>query len=48
MLLIGHALEAAIAEGITAADFLRGREGYKYLWGAADSSTFRRVLVPPP
>lgn len=47
MLLVGHAIEQAIAEGIAIADFLRGQERYKYLWGAEDTPTFRRVLAPP-
>ncbi|MBV1798402.1 GNAT family N-acetyltransferase [Siccirubricoccus sp. G192] len=47
MLLVGHAIEQAIDEGIAIADFLRGQERYKYFWGAQDSPTFRRVLAPP-
>lgn len=47
MLLVGHAIEAAIGEGLAVADFLRGQERYKYLWGARDTPTFRRVLTPP-
>ena len=47
MLLVGHAIEQAITEGIAIADFLRGRERYKYFWGAEDTPTFRRVLAPP-
>ncbi|MCB4824149.1 GNAT family N-acetyltransferase [Roseicella aerolata] len=47
MLLVGRAVEAAIAEGFAVADFLRGRERYKYFWGAADQPTFRRRLIPP-
>jgi CelD/BcsL family acetyltransferase involved in cellulose biosynthesis len=47
MLLVGRAVEAAIAEGLAVADFLRGRERYKYFWGAEDQPTFRRRLVPP-
>jgi CelD/BcsL family acetyltransferase involved in cellulose biosynthesis len=47
MLLVGRAVEAAIAEGFAIADFLRGRERYKYFWGAEDQPTFRRHLVPP-
>jgi CelD/BcsL family acetyltransferase involved in cellulose biosynthesis len=43
-LLIAHAMSAAAAEGAAAADFLRGRERYKYHWGAVDTPTFRRVL----
>jgi CelD/BcsL family acetyltransferase involved in cellulose biosynthesis len=41
-LLLGHALEHAIAEGIERADFLRGRESYKYAWGAVDRPSYRR------
>ncbi len=47
MLLIGHVVAESIAEGIASIDFLRGRERYKYFWGAVDSPTFRRVLIPP-
>jgi CelD/BcsL family acetyltransferase involved in cellulose biosynthesis len=47
MLLVGHAIEAAIGEGLAVADFLRGQERYKYRWGARDTPTFRRVLTPP-
>ena len=35
-LLVGAMLEQAAAEGRTEAHFLRGREGYKYAWGAVD------------
>lgn len=35
-LLLGAMLEQAVAEGRTEAHFLRGREGYKYAWGAED------------
>jgi CelD/BcsL family acetyltransferase involved in cellulose biosynthesis len=34
--LLGHAIERAIGQGATELDFLRGREPYKYAWGAAD------------
>lgn len=44
MLLVGRAVEAAVAEGFVAVDFLRGRERYKYFWGAQDQPTFRRRL----
>ncbi len=47
-LLIGHAIERAIAEGALEFDFLRGRESYKYLWGAKDRVIYRRALQPPP
>ena len=48
MLLVGHAIGEAIAEGFAVADFLRGQERYKYLWGAQDTPCFRRRPQPPP
>ena len=45
LLLVGQAVDAAIAEGIAHADFLRGREAYKYFWGAEDMPTYRRRLT---
>jgi CelD/BcsL family acetyltransferase involved in cellulose biosynthesis len=50
-LIIGHAIEEAAREGMREFDFLRGRETYKYLWGAADQANYRRWLRhggPPP
>lgn len=41
-LLIGHAIEQAISEGAERFDFLRGREAYKYMWGAKGRPNFRR------
>lgn len=45
--LIGHAIEDAVAAGAQEFDFLRGQEPYKYEWGAADRwsrrRSFRRV-----
>jgi CelD/BcsL family acetyltransferase involved in cellulose biosynthesis len=41
VLLIGHALQKALAEGAECFDFLRGRESYKYLWGAQDAPLYR-------
>jgi CelD/BcsL family acetyltransferase involved in cellulose biosynthesis len=35
-LIVGHAIEQAAREGVTQFDFLRGREAYKYRWGARD------------
>ena len=35
-----HAIENAIAEGFTHADFLGGAEADKYLWGAKDPTNF--------
>jgi CelD/BcsL family acetyltransferase involved in cellulose biosynthesis len=46
-LLIGCAMEAAMDEGAAVFDFLRGRESYKYRWGAADQQTFSRRLRTP-
>ena len=43
-LLIAHALEAAIDEGCREFHFLRGRERYKYEWGAVDRWSTRRVF----
>jgi CelD/BcsL family acetyltransferase involved in cellulose biosynthesis len=41
-ILFAHAIEAALGEGARAFDFLRGREPYKYGWGAADRPNRRR------
>lgn len=41
---VAHAIEVAIGEGATRFDFLRGREPYKYDWGARDELTYRRRL----
>lgn len=41
---IAHAAAAAATEGATRFDFLRGREPYKYRWGARDCATFCRRL----
>jgi CelD/BcsL family acetyltransferase involved in cellulose biosynthesis len=46
MLLIGHAIEQAISEGADEFDFMRGREAYKYAWGAVDRATFRLRVAP--
>ncbi len=47
MLLIGQALDHAVAAGFAHIDFLRGRERYKSFWGAQESPTLRRQLLPP-
>lgn len=47
-LLIAHALEAAVDEGCREFHFLRGRERYKYDWGAVDRWSTRRVLSREP
>ena len=45
-LVIAHAVEQAVREGVREVDFLRGREPYKYAWGAADRAKARRTLRP--
>ncbi|HEU0052458.1 MAG TPA: GNAT family N-acetyltransferase [Longimicrobium sp.] len=42
--LVGHAIEEAAREGCREMDFLRGREPYKYAWGAIDRSQRRLRL----
>jgi CelD/BcsL family acetyltransferase involved in cellulose biosynthesis len=46
-LLMAYAIERAIEDGCETFDLLRGREAYKYEWGAVDerSLTFRRDAV---
>lgn len=39
--LLGRAIEDAMGEKKSKADFLRGRESYKYSWGVKDSATYR-------
>ena len=47
-ILTGHAIAEALREGAAEFDFLRGREAYKYSWGAADrwnrQRSFRRKV----
>lgn len=43
-LLIAHAIESAVGEGCAEFHFLRGRERYKYEWGAVDRWSVRRLL----
>jgi CelD/BcsL family acetyltransferase involved in cellulose biosynthesis len=43
-LLVEHAVRQAVREGAREFDFLRGREAYKYAWGARDQPQFRRRL----
>jgi CelD/BcsL family acetyltransferase involved in cellulose biosynthesis len=40
------AIDQAFVEGTMVVDFLRGQERYKYLWGAHDELTYRRILTP--
>ena len=44
-ILIGLAIEDALREGVDEFHFLRGREPYKYAWGAVDRQTLRRTFV---
>lgn len=43
-LIIGHAIEEAVREGCREFDFLKGREAYKYHWGAQDQAVTTRRL----
>lgn len=45
--LVGAALEQAIGEKKKVGDFMRGRENYKYYWGARDVPTYRWQIVSP-
>jgi CelD/BcsL family acetyltransferase involved in cellulose biosynthesis len=45
-LMIGHAVQEAVREGLREFHFLRGREPYKYAWGAADRPSRGRRLEP--
>jgi CelD/BcsL family acetyltransferase involved in cellulose biosynthesis len=48
-ILVGHAIEEAVREGAGEFHFLRGREAYKYEWGAVDRwnqrRSFRRMVA---
>jgi CelD/BcsL family acetyltransferase involved in cellulose biosynthesis len=44
-LIVFHALTEAVREGARELDFLRGREPYKYAWGAKDRPQYRRRLT---
>ncbi len=44
--LFDHSIREAISMGKKSADFLRGREEYKYYFGAKDSKIFRLILIP--
>jgi len=44
--LIGHGMRDAVQRGATDFSFLRGQEGYKYLWGATDRWNRRRSFRP--
>jgi CelD/BcsL family acetyltransferase involved in cellulose biosynthesis len=43
--LFDHCIQEAISTGKKSADFLRGREEYKYYFGARDSKIFRLILM---
>jgi CelD/BcsL family acetyltransferase involved in cellulose biosynthesis len=43
-LTVGHAIRHAMAEGAREFDFLRGRERFKYFWGARDRPCYGRML----
>jgi len=45
LFLFNHCIKEAISEGKRKADFLRGREKYKYYFGAEDSKIFRLILT---
>jgi CelD/BcsL family acetyltransferase involved in cellulose biosynthesis len=47
-LLIAHAIETAVSDGCKEFHFLRGRERYKYEWGAVDRWSVRRLLSREP
>ena len=44
VMVVGAAIEEAIRRGARALDFLRGKEDYKYRWGAKDRVTWRKRL----
>jgi CelD/BcsL family acetyltransferase involved in cellulose biosynthesis/glycosyltransferase involved in cell wall biosynthesis len=39
-MIVGRAIEDAVREGCSEFDFLRGREPYKYAWGARDRASY--------
>jgi CelD/BcsL family acetyltransferase involved in cellulose biosynthesis len=46
VMVVGGVVEDVVRRGARRLDFLRGREPYKYWWGARDRETFRRVMRP--
>jgi len=44
--LVGRFIDDAAERGIRCIDFLRGREEYKYRWGAKDMPTYRMRIRP--
>jgi CelD/BcsL family acetyltransferase involved in cellulose biosynthesis len=45
-MMLGRAIAAAVDEGLGELHFLRGREPYKYAWGAVDQPTWGLRLQP--
>jgi CelD/BcsL family acetyltransferase involved in cellulose biosynthesis len=43
-LIFGHTIAHAVGEGARVVDFLRGRERYKYFWGARERPCYGRML----
>jgi CelD/BcsL family acetyltransferase involved in cellulose biosynthesis len=43
-LIFGHSIAHAVGEGAREVDFLRGRERYKYFWGARERPCYGRML----
>jgi CelD/BcsL family acetyltransferase involved in cellulose biosynthesis len=43
-LMLGYAIESAMAEGARQFDFLRGSEPYKFYWGARAKPAWRRII----
>jgi CelD/BcsL family acetyltransferase involved in cellulose biosynthesis len=43
-LTVGHTIRHALGEGAREFDFLRGRERFKYLWGARERPCYGRML----
>ncbi len=47
-ILLGHAVEKARGDGCRWFDFLKGREAYKYRWGASDEPVFAMTIRKTP
>jgi CelD/BcsL family acetyltransferase involved in cellulose biosynthesis len=47
-LIVSHAINQSIREGLEEFDFLRGQESYKYTWGAKDRPNYRLILNKTP
>ena len=43
-LILGHSIRQAVREGAHEVDFLRGRERFKYFWGASERPCYGRML----